>query len=521
MEKERENERQSPGNVSLHTTFGNNPTGVTLASWRDWGTIARNEHAREMQLLIDSIFREQVMGGLALLLIPILLVLDFAQPSEPVAAFLTILDVAIWIFFVLEYICRLVVAEDRHAYILAPWHIVDLLIVGIPAIALLSGTGYGIARYFRILRVMQSVQVLNIAAKQTHRHFVEKHAQVDSRAITGTMRVRSLTVNRPGKENLSPAKEPPAWVPVTVDKPASLNLRGHWFDFSGYTISDLPVLSQLTNIPQYLLEVKLRERAYPRADVNGPVTTIFLKLPKVRQEQGNPPVWEITWEGLLVVYTDDGVLTFSQANTDTSDRVVSDGTSQGIALNGAGILYLVVNISLSTIEDLILTAEEQLIYLETQPMNRLPRNFLSMMYTDQKELSRIISGLLHTKTALEEVCNRDGVVPNRDETEVGRIRSLIDRCSLLSDNAQHVADSFDWMVEFYLNTTSFSMNRVMKLLAVLTALTMVPTLVGGLLGMNLIGNPWPVTLLQMVSVVALVMLLFAWVYYNLGWLREQ
>ena len=104
---------------------------------------------------------------------------------------------------------------------------------------------------------------------------------------------------------------------------------------------------------------------------------------------------------------------------------------------------------------------------------------------------------------------------------MGGFESLIDRCSLLSDSAQHVSDSFAWMVDFYLNTTSFSMNRVMKILAVLTALTMVPTLVGGLLGMNLIGNPWPVTLLQMVSVVALVMLVTAWIYYNLGWLREQ
>jgi Mg2+ and Co2+ transporter CorA len=77
------------------------------------------------------------------------------------------------------------------------------------------------------------------------------------------------------------------------------------------------------------------------------------------------------------------------------------------------------------------------------------------------------------------------------------------------------------MVDFYLNTTSFSMNRVMKILAVLTALTMVPAIVGGLLGMNLIDNPWPATLLQMVTIVGLVMVLTAWVYFNLGWLKRD
>jgi len=92
--------------------------------------------------------------------------------------------------------------------------------------------------------------------------------------------------------------------------------------------------------------------------------------------------------------------------------------------------------------------------------------------------------------------------------------------SLLYDNADHVSDSFSWMVDYYLNTTSFSMNRVMKILAVLTAMTMIPTLIGGLLGMNLIDNPWPATLLEMITVVGLLMILTAWVYYNLGWLKE-
>lgn len=90
----------------------------------------------------------------------------------------------------------------------------------------------------------------------------------------------------------------------------------------------------------------------------------------------------------------------------------------------------------------------------------------------------------------------------------------------LSDNAQNASDSFARMVDFYLNMTSFSMNQVMKMLAVLTALTMVPTLVGGLLGMNLVDNPWPATLLRMVTAVALLMVLMAWVYFNLGWLRR-
>ena len=40
------------------------------------------------------------------------------------------------------------------------------------------------------------------------------------------------------------------------------------------------------------------------------------------------------------------------------------------------------------------------------------------------------------------------------------------------------------------------MNRVMRVLAVVSVLGLIPAVVGGLLGMNLADNPWPVTLPQ-------------------------
>jgi len=61
----------------------------------------------------------------------------------------------------------------------------------------------------------------------------------------------------------------------------------------------------------------------------------------------------------------------------------------------------------------------------------------------------------------------------------------------------------------------------MKIPAVLTVLTVVPVIVGGLPGMNLIDYPYPVSLLQVVTIVAIVTVLSAWVFFNLGWLRRR
>jgi Mg2+ and Co2+ transporter CorA len=498
------NTLQGPGNA------------VPVASWQEWDSIARRDHATRMQRLVDGIFRQEVMGGLALLLIPLLLLLDFVPLAPGVFAFLSIIDVAIWVFFILEYVCRLIVAENRVAYIVSPWNILDLIIIAVPAIALVMGAGYGISRYLRVLRVMQAFQVLYVGAKGEKNKIDRKSAGDVATPPGPGLRIRTIALpNTPGTDAV------PAWDTLSPESiTRDINTHHTWVDFSGYSKSDYPVLSEITHIPLYILGERLKERAYPRSYNAGKFMTVFLKIPRVNREQGDAEIWDITWDGLLVAFSADQVMTFSKSGHEIVDKALVDGIDQDIVLDGPGVLYLCVNRSLDIIEDLILSAEEQLVCLETRQVSRLPPNFLSMMYTSQKELSRVTSGLLHTKNALEEVCHSGGEISCLDEVRVGRLHSLTDRVSLLYDNADHVSDSFSWMADYYLNLTSFSMNRVMKILTVLAAMTLIPTLIGGFLGTNLVGNPWPVTLLQMITLVGLLMFFTAWIYYNLGWLRD-
>jgi Mg2+ and Co2+ transporter CorA len=504
--------KQSPGKSSGTSTEKEPDIGITLASWRDWEAIAREESAEEIRRLVDAVFREEVMGGLALLLVPILLLADFTTLPPTISSFLTLCDVGIWVFFILEYICRLAVAPDRGKFIMSPWYLLDLVIISVPAVALFAGIGYGISRYLRVLRALQAIQILAFGGKTVRRHLAAQAPHPGEERKPAGMRIRSLPLATAGGTALRPAQGP-GWSPVTIaDRTGAGDCSGLWLDVSGWSGSDLPVISRLSQIPAYLLEEKLRERAYPRADVSGTAGSFFLKIPGVIHDPRDRRKWRISWKGLLILCEPDAVMTFSRSALPVLDRVPSMAFSEQVPVTGLGIVYLVVRDALGTVEDFILTGEDQLMYLEAQPMDRLPPNFLTMMYSIRKELSRINSWLLHTKAVL------DGAGSGDEERD--RLQSLIDRCSALSDNAQNVSDSLARMVDFYLNTTSFQMNRVMKILAVLTALTMVPTLVGGLLGMNLVGNPWPVTLLQMVTAVALIMLLTAWVYFNLGWLRK-
>ena len=74
-------------------------------------------------------------------------------------------------------------------------------------------------------------------------------------------------------------------------------------------------------------------------------------------------------------------------------------------------------------------------------------------------------------------------------------------------------------IELHINMKSFEMNTFLKLLAVVSFMGLIPSVVGGLLGMNVAGNPWSVTLGQVAFGVAMGMATSLYVFAVKGWLR--
>ena len=63
------------------------------------------------------------------------------------------------------------------------------------------------------------------------------------------------------------------------------------------------------------------------------------------------------------------------------------------------------------------------------------------------------------------------------------------------------------------------MNKVMRLIAVITVLGIIPAIVLGALGTNVAGNPWGIHLWQVFLIPIILMLALGWVFYRLGWTK--
>ena len=144
----------------VHETRTADRTSIHIIPWQGWEGIERAERTVQLRQLVDDIFRERLMGGLALLLVPILILSDFTRLPPVFMLVLAILYGAIWLFFILEYASRLIVAENRWGYATSPWAVIYLAIIAAPAVTLVIGGDYDIARYFLALRAMQTVLIL-------------------------------------------------------------------------------------------------------------------------------------------------------------------------------------------------------------------------------------------------------------------------------------------------------------------------------------------------------------------------
>jgi len=96
---------------------------------------------------------------------------------------------------------------------------------------------------------------------------------------------------------------------------------------------------------------------------------------------------------------------------------------------------------------------------------------------------------------------------------------LRDEAEYLHETLGQVRDILISLIELHINSVSYDMNRVMKVLAVITSLSLIPAVIGGLLGENLADSPYQLTIFEVTFLVLALMLLGLYAYWRKGWLR--
>jgi Mg2+ and Co2+ transporter CorA len=406
------------------------------------------------------------------------------------------------VLFALEYGSGLAAATSKRKFVLNPWRLIDAATILIPLVTLLPGA----TRFLRsspVLRLARLARVVALGARASGVMAREEAAAVAAR-VADPVQVRML----PGAAGTAP--RPATWEEFVrwAKQPGA-----EWYSLANVAEHNLSEVAQATGISQEFIAAHLFGAGYPHVEANDRYVSMFVWLPERGANQ-------IERNGLLLLASQKSVVTFCRRPANLMERLAGPGPSELTSLPfPVRTVCRFLEAVLDANETLVGQFEEELRALEELPVRESRPQFFERTFRLKKELSGMQSDLWRLRGVLKDLVEQRVKLPGHGPTEIPFLRDLSETAEYLYETVNNIREGVLSLIELHLNVVSFEMNRVMRVLAVVSVLGLIPAVVGGLFGMNLEGNPWPFTLPQVTFMVCMAMVTCLYFFVAKGWLR--
>lgn len=458
--------------------------------------------------IVYQIFTDHLMIVLALLLIPVIFLPLLFKLSYFLLVLFRAVSYAIIVIFALEYFLKLYMADSRRAYATNPWHILDLFIVAISLVIFLPRIPFSdIGRTSPILRLLRVTRIFAVAGRTAKRAVPVKPIE---RAMPSVSRMK-INILTDGKIKKGALKE---------DIFSLLATFGYnWIDLQEVSEVDIGFISDVLKIPGVLLTSKIIKESYPKIDFFPEFTSIFIRDTKLQSEGTGIRDIDISRNKMLIILADNYIATISAGTSEIFGQVISDGPVMEKEEFIVSILYSIFRRKIADYDEIVRLFEQRTIAMEGLPAGMARPSFLEDTFYFKKEIQIIHSNLWHFTQMLKDIKSSKVQLEGLKEGYLPLFGILYDDSTYLFETLENVRDNLISLIDLHINTVSVGLNRVMKVLAVITSLGLIPSIIDGLFGENLIDSPYPVRISEIFFLELSIMLLALYAFYRRGWLR--
>ncbi len=464
---------------------------------------------RDARAAVDAVLSDGFMGAISILLVPIIVLPFFVHFSTPIAGALQAGDLTIILIFVVEYFSKLYLAVDRRAFVRSPWHLLDLAVIVLSAASYLPLLGlHGSASAILLLRLLRLPRAF---------------------AVTG----RAASARSSSETEAPPPPPTPEEIlrqldPSHLDAPRRLTwpeLEQHlatpepeWIDLSRFHDAALARLSAALGVPAQHFRAGQLDDLWPHVGRLEDTVFLYLQSGEARYPTTTREFYTIARRGAVVILHGPKVISVTPEGLDPFERVAE--ALRGPAPSGTTFRGRVVEGLLqATLEDyreLLSEVALEVTQVGRTPRSRLPKDFLPRVYELQKAISRVASNLGHFRELLGRFASGRIALEEEAAAVQERFEALADEASYLADLASEATESVGTIVDVYVNQSSYDTNRILKVLAVITAVTLIPATLGSVLGID---GPYDFVFWQVSLVIVFGMVFTTYVFLKLGWLR--
>jgi Mg2+ and Co2+ transporter CorA len=474
----------------------------------DSGIQSRINRVRErLKNPVQWILNDELMIVLALLLIPVVALPLFFTLTPVMTGFLSVLNVVIIAAFVAEYFLKLFIADSKKEFVIDTWHILDLFIIVLALMEFLPLVTLGYGEASPILRLLRVLRIFTAAGRSTD------------------------MVPRAEEKPLLPPKEHPTQISIRdaagktyfsiFNPPYSIpwNAESQWIHIQNTKNLDMDGLSGALRIPVQILQSKLNKDAITRIDYFKDYTTIFLRDSRLSPICSTPGEVHITMDGLLIICRGHQIITLCTGETDLFNSVAGLESDADKTPFAGRVLYQILRKKIADAEEILETIERRVALLEDIPIKATTTKFLEDTLSLRKEIQKITKTLWHARQVFDTMRSQKVALDGLGDEDLNLFDMIGDDADYLYETAQNLGENLSALRELHINSISYNMTRVMKLLAVITTLALIPTTIGGLLGENLYDSPWNVNIFEILFIVFLLMSLALYAFYRKGWLQ--
>jgi Mg2+ and Co2+ transporter CorA len=464
-----------------------------------------------LRKLVYLLLPDGLMITLAVLMIPIVLVPIFIELSDSVSFTLSLADDIILAIFILEYVLKTVLAPNILKHIINPWHLLDLLIIVVPIVSILPMFSSRFTHSSMLLRLLRIVRIVAVSGRAVDRRMKLEMAETKSTLPPKPMEIQVVN------ETLSDIHND---IPFGQLKGYLDNTSQTWVNLSYVSENDYERLYHTLGIPEIILESELVDDSYPHLDYFEQYSLIFARIADVQISNKGVTRLEITRSGLLIVCKGQNIITMTKNKTDSFMQILEKARKiyRPEEPMAVVVLYTIMKYIIEKDKQIIAALEQELISIENTPQKEWPDDFLETTFYLRKEVNQLVPALLHLKEIITVITSKRVPLDGFNEKYENIFDVLSDEAAYLHETASNARDSLLSLIDLYINTTSYETNKVMRVIAVITSMSIIPAVMG-LLGSNILGNPWDIQLWQVFAVLGILMLAMGWIFYRLGWLK--
>jgi Mg2+ and Co2+ transporter CorA len=458
---------------------------------------------RKLGRFLSFLLGEACLGFLAIVAAGLTVVPMLFKVSAHGEKLLEACQWVIILLFAVEYGLALAAADSKRKFVLNPWRIVDAATILVPLATFVPGVS-DLLRSSPVLRLVRLARLLTLGVRASGVMVRE------TKAVAAPVRVGPVQVHMlPGLGATAPrlttwdeflrwAKQPQAG----------------WYSITNVDEHNLPELELATGIPADFICSHLFGAGYPHLERTDRFISLFVWVPQTTAAQTTER------NGVLLFANDKGVLTFSRRPTHVLQKIAEHHETELASLPfPARMTCQFLDVLLDINENLIGHFEQKLAELEELPVRESRPQFFEGTFRLKKELSAAQSDLWRLRGVLKDLADSRVKFPGTDAGPIEFLAELAEKADYLYETVNNTREGVLSLIDLHLNVVSFEMNRVMRVLAVVSVLGLIPAVVGGLFGMNLADNPWPFTLPQVTFAVGMTMVVCLYLFVVKGWLR--